>query len=153
MNTTNHQSVKARFSFNGHILFSYTKLSFQKDLLSFTVPIIIIPILVISNVLNIYSAYKDEALNEMIVFLSVLLISFGLTIISILQYKKAKAMDGKEFAFRDIKMIRIRESKKNVKLSFEFSNGLKHKMSIKKDGAYIDFLKNLSYANVTISTN
>ena len=61
-------------------------------------------------------------------------------------------MDGKEFTFREIKMIRIRESRTNAKLAFEFTNGVKHKMSIKKDDAYSDFFKNLSYANVKIST-
>ncbi|MBL4559963.1 MAG: hypothetical protein JKX79_03155 [Labilibaculum sp.] len=153
MNTTNQQAVKARFSINGHIFFSYTKLSFQKNLFSFAVPIILIPILIISNSLNLYSAYRDEASSEMIFFISILLISFVLTIITLFQYKKTKTMDGKEFAFREIKMIRIRESRKNAKLAFEFTNGVKHKMSIKKDDAYSNFFKNLTYANVTISTN
>ncbi|WP_320019333.1 hypothetical protein [Labilibaculum manganireducens] len=152
MNTTNHQSVKAKFSFNGHIFFSYTKLSFQKNLFSFAVPVILIPILIVSNSLNLYSAYKDEANYEMIFFLSILIISLGLTIVTIFKYKEVKAMDGKEFTFREIKMIRIRESRTNAKLAFEFTNGIKHKMSIKKDDAYSNFFKNLSYANVKIST-
>lgn len=153
MNTTNHQVLKARFSNNGHIFFSYTKLSFQKDFFSFSVPVIIIPILIISNSLNLYSAYRDESNSEIFFFISILLISVALTILTIYQYKEAKLMDGKEFAFREIKTIRIRESRRNVKLAFEFTNGLKHKMSIKKDGAYSDFFKNLTYANVSISTN
>ncbi|WP_461634051.1 hypothetical protein [Labilibaculum euxinus] len=152
MNTTNYQSVKAKFSFNGHIFFSYTKLSFQKNLFSFAVPVILIPILIVSNSLNLYSAYRDEANYEMIFFLSILIISLGLTIATIFKYKEVKTMDGKEFTFREIKMIRIRESRTNAKLAFEFTNGVKHKMSIKKDDAYSDFFKNLSYANVKIST-
>lgn len=153
MNTTNYQVLKARFSNNGHIFFSYTKLSFQKDFFSFSVPVILIPILIISNSLNLYSAYRDESNYEMIFFISILLISFALTILTIYKYKEAKMMNGKEFAFREIKIIRIRESKQNAKLAFEFTNGLKHKMTIKKDDAYSNFFKNISYANVTISTN
>lgn len=153
MNTSKHQVVKARFSFNGHILFTYTKLSFQKNLVSFTAPIILIPILIISNTLNLYNAYRDNASFEIILFFSFLLLSFLLTIIALLKYKDAKMMDGKEFAFRDIKLVRIRESNKNAKLAFEFTNGLKHKMTIKKDDAYSNFFKNISYANVTISAN
>ncbi|MDM8158219.1 hypothetical protein QUH73_00190 [Labilibaculum sp. K2S] len=152
MNTTNHQSVKARFSFNGHIFFSYTKLSFQKNLFSFAVPVILIPILIISNSLNLYCAHRDEANYEMFFFLSILVISLVLTIVTIFKYKETKTMDGKEFSFREIKMIRIRESRTNAKLAFEFTNGVKHKMSIKKDDAYSNFFKNLTYANVTIST-
>ncbi|WP_461637379.1 hypothetical protein [Labilibaculum euxinus] len=152
MNTTNYKSVKAKFSFNGHIFFSYTKLSFQKNLFSFAVPVILIPILIVSNSLNLYSAYRDEANSEMIFFLSILIISLGITIVTIFKYKEVKTMDGKEFTFREIKMIRIRESRTNAKLAFEFTNGVKHKMSIKKDDAYSDFFKNLSYANVKIST-
>lgn len=153
MNTTSHQSLKAKYSINGHIFFSYTKLSFKKDFFSFSIPIILIPILVISNSLNLYSAYRDESSFEIFLFISILLISFALTILTIYKYKKTKIMDGKEFAFREIKMIRIRESRKNVKLDFEFTNGVKHKMSIKKDDAYSSFFKNLTYANVTISAN
>ncbi len=153
MNSPNYQVVKARFSNNGHIFFSYTKLGFQKNLFSFAAPVILIPILIISNALNLYSAYRDEASSEIIFFFSFLLLSIFLTIITIIKYRKTKIMDGKEFAFREIKMIRIRESKRNAKLAFEFSNGLKHKMTIKKDDAYANFFKNITYANVTISTN
>ncbi|WP_096427479.1 hypothetical protein [Labilibaculum antarcticum] len=153
MKVSNQQVVKARFSNNGHISFSYTKLSFQKNFFSFSVPIILIPILIISNSLNLYSAYRDESNYEMIFFISILIISFALTILTIYKYKEAKTMDGKEFTFREIKTVRIRESKKNAKLAFEFTNGLKHKMSITKDDAYSDFFKNMSYANVKISTN
>lgn len=153
MKNSNHQVLNSRFSNNSHIFFSYTKLSFQKDLFSFSVPIIVIPILIISNSLNLYSAYRDESNYEIFFFISILLISFALTILTIYHYKKAKMMDGKEFSFREIKMIRIRESKKNAKLAFEFTNGLKHKMTIKKDDAYSNFFKNISYANVSISTN
>jgi len=152
MNTTNHQILKARFSNNGHIFFSYTKLSFQKDFFSFSIPIILIPILIISNSLNLYSAYRDESNYGMIFFISILLISFALTILTIYKYREAKMMDGKEFTFREIKIIRIRESKQNAKLDFEFTNGIRHKMTIKKDDSYSKFFKNISFANVTIST-
>ncbi|PKQ64332.1 hypothetical protein BZG02_05815 [Labilibaculum filiforme] len=152
MTTTNLQTVKAKYSINGQIIFSYTKLRFQKDLQGFVVPIIIIPILFISTLLNFYSAYRDQDIYEIIFFVSILVSSIVFTLIVFAQYKVAKTMDGKEFDFRDIKMIRIRESRNIAKLAFEFTNGQKHKMSIKKDEAYSDFFKNLNYANVSIST-
>lgn len=149
MNATTDQVLKARFSNNGQIYFSFTKIIFQKNLQSFMVPIIIVPIMLISNTLNLYNAHLNDDKTNMVFFSTIFIV---LTIFSWFRYQDDKQIDGQEYKFKDIKNLRIKESRKVAKLNFEFTNSVKHKMSIKKDASYTKFIRRISIAEVPMST-
>ena len=151
MGASAYQVLKARFSINGLIYYSYTKLCFEKNMQNFIVPIILVPIMLISNSLNLYNAHINEENDDILLF-SFILFAFGiLAVISWIKYKKYKHLDGQEYTFREIKALRIKESKHRANLKFEFTDGTKHRITIKKGDAFTDLFKRLSFANVPIS--
>ncbi len=152
MGASTYQVLKARFSVNGLIHYSYTKLSFEKNMQSFILPIFLVPIMLISSSLNLYNAHINEEKNDVLFFSSLIIVFFILAIVSWLKYKQHKHIDGQEYAFREIKALRIRESKNIAKLHFEFTDGIKHKITIKKGDAFTDLFKRLNFADVPIST-
>ncbi len=151
MGASAYQVLKARFSINGLIYYSYTKLCFEKNMQNFIAPIIIIPIVLISNTLNLYNAHISEENNDILLFSFILFIFGVLTVISWIKYKKHKRIDGQEYTFREIKALRIKESKNKANLKFEFTDGTKHRITTKKGDAFTDLFKRLSFANVPIS--
>lgn len=150
MKGSSYQVIKASFSPNGHIFFSYTKLSFQKNLYSFAVHIIILPILIISNGLNLYGANMNAEEGKLIFDAILLLLSIVLTIYSLWDYKVMKRMDGKAYDYKQIKKLNVNEWKRNARLSFQFDDGTKHKLYVKKDECFSQFISNLNFANVRV---
>ena len=151
MEASSYQVLKASFSTNEHIYFSYTKLSFQTNIYSIIVPIVVLPIMLISSSLNLYNAQRNKEDIEILFFLCTLIISIVLVILSWTLYNKGKKIDGKEYYYSQIKNLRLKEWKRNARLAFEFEDGTKHKLYVKKGENFSQFIRNLNFANVKLA--
>ena len=151
MKASTYKVLKSSFTTHENIYFSYTKLSFQKNTYSLIVPIILIPIFLISSSLNLFNAYRNEDRMEMFFFAFVIATFILLAFISWRQYLLSKKIDGKEFYYNQIKKLKVKKWKRNAKLVFEFEDGTRHKLYVKKDESFLQFIRNINFANVNIA--